>query len=63
MPDFIDDTLARTEVTDEARVAAIREKAAKIPKGTPGVCTHCDEHSLRLVRGACAPCRDRLGLP
>ena len=43
-------------------VADIRRMAAEIPKGSPGDCDFCGEHSMRLVVGACAPCRDRLKL-
>jgi len=63
MADIDDVTRDRTEVLEEAGIAAVREAAAKIPKGVEGECCHCGEHSLRLVRSACAPCRDRLGLP
>lgn len=43
--------------------AAIRRKAAEIPKGKPGECERCGEPSWRLVGGACAPCRDLHKLP
>lgn len=26
-------------------------------------CDLCGEHSMRLVQGACAPCRDKYHLP
>lgn len=39
-----------------------RAQAESIPKGEAGECERCGEHSLRLVRGACARCRDRLKL-
>lgn len=42
--------------------AAIQRKAQEIPKGAPGECELCGEFSQRLVRGACAPCRDRYKL-
>jgi len=63
MTDEIDATTEKMEVFDAAAVAAIRNEAARMPKGYPGECVHCEEHSLRLVGNACAPCRDRLGLP
>lgn len=63
MADDTDITSARTEIWEEAGIAAVREAAARIPKGVEGDCFHCGEHTLRLVRSACAPCRDRLGLP
>ncbi len=63
MPDEIDATDEKMEVLAAAGIAAVRDEVARMPKGYPGECVHCEEHSLRLVRGACAPCRDRLGLP
>lgn len=39
-----------------------REQVENIPEGVEGECERCGEHSLRLVRGACARCRDRLRL-
>jgi hypothetical protein len=35
----------------------------KIQKGIAGYCKFCGEWSKRLVKGACAPCRDRYKLP
>jgi hypothetical protein len=55
--------MKKMEFFDAAHIAEIREKASRIPVGVAGECIHCEEHSLRLVGGACAPCRDRLGLP
>lgn len=49
------------EMTDAA-VSGIRAKA-HIPPGKPGDCDLCGEHSQRLIRGACAPCRDKWKLP
>lgn len=34
-----------------------------IHTGSPGECDLCGEHSMRLIEGACAPCRDRYHLP
>jgi len=48
---------------DEATISNIRLAASRIPAGVAGKCIHCDEDSPRLVRGACAPCRDELKLP
>lgn len=31
--------------------------------GVPGECDLCGEWSGRLVKGACAPCRDKYKLP
>lgn len=47
---------------EEARIKSIRAKAQLLP-GVSGECDHCGEHSLRLINGACAPCRDRKKLP
>jgi len=47
------------EQEHEMRMRAIKKT---MPKGAPGDCVFCDEHSERLVLGACARCRDRLGL-
>ena len=63
MADEIDATVEKMEVFDAAAVAAIRNEAARMPKGIEGECPQCGEFSLRLVRNACPPCRDRLGLP
>lgn len=63
MSDDVDAATEHMEILDASSVAAIRDKAARIPKGEPGECSLCGEHSPRLVRGACAPCRDRKGLP
>ena len=63
MSDELDAITDKMEVFDAARIAEIREKVARIPKGCPGECVHCEEYSLRLVGNACAPCRDRLRLP
>ena len=41
----------------------IRQAAASIPAGNPGVCEYCDLPSPRLVGGACATCRDKYKLP
>lgn len=43
---------------DRAIAAASRELAP----GTTGDCDLCGEHSMRLVEGACAPCRDKYHL-
>ncbi|CAB4198963.1 hypothetical protein UFOVP1326_9 [uncultured Caudovirales phage] len=50
-----------TELIDEMRLRKQREKAV-IPAGAPGDCDFCGEWTGRLVLGACAPCRDKLGL-
>jgi hypothetical protein len=62
MSDFIDQTDEREAVANEARIYAIRNKATLAP-GVAGECWRCGELSARLVRDACAPCRDRYKLP
>ncbi|MFN7341580.1 MAG: conjugal transfer protein TraR [Opitutia bacterium] len=61
--DDADLTQQREEALHLARIARQREKAATIPPGEPGDCELCGEWSGRLVRGVCAPCRDRRKLP
>jgi hypothetical protein len=60
MADEIDRAQER-EQNDRAR--AIEAAAKEFPKGNPGDCYSCGEHSERLVQGACAKCRDQYGLP
>lgn len=47
---------------EEALERAIAEARGDIPAGEPGYCELCGEHSGRLIKGVCAPCRDRYGL-
>jgi len=61
--DEVDRQLERDSILDEANLKAIRQRAAAIPVGQPGECECCGLESKRLVGGACAPCRDRYGLP
>lgn len=63
MADEADISQVATEILEASEIAAVRERAAKIPEGTPGVCDLCEEWSGRLVRGVCAPCRDKHKLP
>ena len=63
MADEADKTADRMEIEDAANIAAIRRKAAEIPKGKPGECDLCGEDMPRLINGVCAPCRDRHKLP
>jgi len=59
MTDEIDRAQQREqEDRDRAIAAASRDFAP----GTPGDCDLCGEHSMRLVQGACAPCRDKYRL-
>jgi hypothetical protein len=63
MADEIDLANARAELEAERAIRVHRATAAKIPAGEPGDCDLCGEHSMRLVAGACAPCRDKFNLP
>lgn len=63
LADDADVTDRAVEVQLDASVATVRYKASQIIEGKPGECDRCGEESLRLVGGACAPCRDRLKLP
>lgn len=63
LKDPIDFATGMTAEVTNRRVEEIRKEAAMIPVGEPGECERCGEHSLRLVRGACARCRDKLNLP
>lgn len=51
------------EREQQDRDRAIAAAAHDIPAGSSGDCDLCGEHSMRLVEGACAPCRDRYHLP
>ena len=43
--------------------AMIKANSKDIEPGTKGECHLCGEHSNRLIRQACAACRDRFRLP
>jgi hypothetical protein len=58
MTDEIDEAQYNSLKESEFLLTQAREEAAKIPVGYPGNCVECGEHSLRLVKGVCAPCRD-----
>jgi len=58
--DEADMTDLREEAVHEAR---LRAAARLLEPGVPGECDLCGEWSGRLVRGACAPCRDKRKLP
>lgn len=60
--DDVDITQQRAEAALEAHIESMRRKAAQIPQGQPGECDLCGEWSGRLVKGVCAPCRDKHGL-
>lgn len=58
------DDADRADAEVERSLAEAMRKAAKpIPPGVPGDCDLCGEHSMRLVGGACAPCRDLYRIP
>lgn len=61
--DVIDRGTETGEQFREAAEQAVREAAALIPAGEAGDCELCGHWSGRLVGGACAPCRDKYGLP
>lgn len=63
MADIIDTANDQRDKEEAFRIQSARDQAAKIPIGTPGNCDFCGEWTGRLVRGACAPCRDRWRLP
>ena len=58
--DIANDRIAREEA---AAIKAVQAKLDAQPVGVPGECDLCGEYMLRLVDGACAPCRDRYKLP
>lgn len=61
MADFIDQTQERNELAEAANLDTIRRRAQLDP-GIPGECERCGEESPRLVKGACASCRDKYRL-
>lgn len=63
MADEVDISQVRTEILEASKIAEVRERTAKIPAGVPGECDLCGEWSGRLVKGVCAPCRDKHKLP
>ena len=60
MSDEVDQTTERMERESELR--RFYQPFALEP-GEAGECQLCGEQSARLVRGACAPCRDKRKLP
>ncbi|CAB5162424.1 hypothetical protein UFOVP151_28 [uncultured Caudovirales phage] len=60
--DDIDIANERAAMATDKAVDDIRRKA-KLDPGTPGECELCGEYMLRLISGACAPCRDKYKLP
>lgn len=43
--------------------ASIAACSKPLEAGEAGECDRCGEESKRLIRGACAPCRDKYRLP
>lgn len=60
--DEVDITQERAEAALEAHLANLRRQAQAMPEGKPGECDLCGEWSGRLVKGVCAPCRDKRGM-
>lgn len=50
------------EQQDEIKARQREAKPFVLDPGTPGECELCGEWSGRLIKGACAPCRDRYRL-
>ncbi len=64
MPDEIDLAQECEHIaTTTSALNQVCEQAARIEPGVPGDCDLCGEWSARLIRGACAPCRDKWRLP
>jgi hypothetical protein len=51
-----------TDYQEKWNDRCIEQQRADIKPGEPGDCELCGEWSGRLIKGACAPCRDRYGL-
>ncbi len=63
MSDVCDDADGLIQAHTDTAIASVSTRARLIPKGNPGECDLCGEYTVRLVEGACAPCRDRFKLP
>jgi hypothetical protein len=63
MSDVVDIANELAHVGTDRAVQYARSIAASIPVGETGECELCGEWSGRLVKGACAPCRDKYRLP
>ena len=61
--DVIDRANHQAELADTAALEEVRLAVSRIPAGSPGTCDLCGAWSGRLVRGVCAPCRDKFKLP
>lgn len=58
----MDDLDIASDRAEMAREIAAKNLARDIPPGTPGECDWCGEESPRLIKGACARCRDKYKL-
>lgn len=63
MRDYTDDIDIANEHAQQTLDALIKAQSKDIVPGIEGECERCGEHSLRLIRGACARCRDKYNLP
>lgn len=63
MSDEADTANEYIERRESEALKAIQAKRLEQPVGVEGDCDLCGEYMLRLVGGACAPCRDRYKLP
>ena len=61
--DQADETGIFQELLDTLAIAKAQEAVRAMPVGVAGECNRCAEESPRLVRGVCAPCRDKFNLP
>jgi len=55
-----DDIDRANERAEQLRQAALDAPRPPMAKGVPGECDWCGEHSERIVKGYCPPCRDEL---
>jgi hypothetical protein len=62
MADDIDRTNDYIEKMLNSKISGIRDKAT-LGIGKQGECDFCGEWMVRLISGACPPCRDRYKLP
>ena len=63
MSDDVDHANDHIERLEAAAIGEVQARCASQPAGVPGECDLCGEWMVRLVDGACAPCRDRYKLP
>lgn len=50
------------DMQEEAKARKRAQERYELPSGDPGECDMCGEWSGRLIKGVCAPCRDRYRL-